>query len=115
MVEEKFTATEDGPVNVFEDGPAVGIGSLGQEIRYFLLLFCGWTAAEGAEVKVFDDFVVWAVVFDEFGDSAVFGFELLVDGVAVGNVENLGNAGFHGAFAFAGFFAVRATESFEEI
>src|SRR5882724_12896187 len=110
MIEKEFAAAKDGPVKVLNKGSAVGFGGSGQRFQHFLFLTSGWIAGEGAEVKVFDDFFVWCVFLDEFGYPTVFRFELFVDGVAIGDVEDLRHTGFHGALAFAGFFALRSAK-----
>ena len=110
VIENEFLAAEKRPVGVF-DGEAefVGLGGL-EGVLEFEFLLGGWEAGEGGEENVVDQFGNSFFGVEEFSDAVSFGGQFLIESVAVEDVKDLGDAWLAGAFATAGFFAIRATE-----
>ncbi len=115
MVEDEFLAVEEGPEDVFEDlAGFLGVLGLGEGGVEFGLFLIGGAAAEGDEVEVVDDFLRGLFVGDEFFNDLAL-LDALVGGIAIEEVEGLGEVGFHDDLAGADGGAGGAAEGGEEV
>ena len=111
MIKQKFFAAEDGPINVLNHEAFFGILCFRQYFQeLFFLGLCG-IAGEGTQVSLFHDLLRRSFIGEELFQPIPFGGKFLVDGVSVGDVQYLGNAGLGGALAFARLFPIRSPES----
>src|SRR6266542_2320889 len=115
VIEQEFLRAEEGPINVLHGRAALGVLGVGQGFEEFFLFDRGREAGETSEADFLDECLLRGVGGQEFGDGVILRGQLLVEGVAVGDVEHLGHARLGGALAFAGFLAVGAAEGFEEV
>ena len=115
MIKQKLLRAHQAPKQIFQcDAAVFGFGG-GEHRGGFFEFAVGGGAGEGEEVGFFDDLGVGLLAGEEGVEAVIFLSELLVQRVAVGDVEGLGHAGFVGALAFAGGDAVGAAEALQEV
>src|SRR5229473_2110198 len=88
MVEQKLFAAEHGPIDVLNDGAALGGTCVVQHFEDFCFLGLSRKPRERAEIGVLDDVLVGCIVVEQFGKPTVVGGEFLVDRIAIGNVQD---------------------------
>ena len=115
MIEQELAGTEDAPVQVLQEFPAVFRRRFLPEFFDALVFPFGRFSAEGGEVKFLGDFLEFVFFGDVFRDLVFLAFQFAVERFAIHDVQHLRHARLIGAFAFAGNQSIRTPKGFQEI
>src|SRR5689334_13318653 len=104
MIEEKLLATEDRPINIFGGSASISFRRSCQSCDEFGPFGLRGPTRQTAEVSFIDQVRPRFASCQLFADNIVLGFELLVNRVAIGNMQHLGHAGGRAALALTSLF-----------
>ena len=115
MIEQKFFAAQDRPINILKDLPVLRFRDLFKRSEQFAPFNIFRISRQGVQVKILDDFCIGHLLIKEFRHPAVFCRKLLVNRIAVGEVQHLTDARLECPLARARLFALRPSERFKEV
>ena len=113
MLEEKFAAGHEGPEKILNNRPPFSGRGLSKDHLKSICFLGGRHAGKTEEVSLFNK--VGIILFNQRFYAAFVITQVIVKGLAVGEMEHLHHAGFIGTFTFAGNFAFIAAKGFEKV